>query len=256
MMDYKNLFDFRGKRVLVTGGTGTLGAEFAYAFASCGADVVISGRDELKASEVLKKCCRHKAVYDFVKCDLSDIASIESMVIDARRILGGLDILCNHAGFSIRRPALECTENDWDRLMEIDLKAPFFTACEAARSMKASGGGMIINTASVSSARGHKELSIYAAAKGGISQMTKVLAHEWASYGIRVNAVAPGYIPTAQTADRLDDKVKKNELLSKIPLGRFGKPEEVAAVVLFLASPGSSYITGQTIFVEGGRMID
>ena len=115
---------------------------------------------------------------------------------------------------------------------------------------------MIINTASVSSARGHKELSIYAAAKGGISQMTKVLAHEWAPFGIRVNAVAPGYIPTTQTADILDDKVKKNELLSKIPLGRFGKPEEIAAVVLFLASPGSSYITGQTLFVEGGRMID
>ena len=86
--------------------------------------------------------------------------------------------------------------------------------------------------------------------------MTKALAHEWAPFGIRVNAVAPGYIPTAQTADRLDDKVKKNELLSKIPLGRFGKPEEIAAAVLFLASPGSSYITGQTLFVEGGRMID
>lgn len=255
-MDYRNMFDFSAKKVLITGGTGTLGSEFAYAFASCGADVVISGRDEIKAGEVLKKCCQHKAVYDFVKCDLSDITSIGGMVSDARRILGGLDILCNHAGFSIRRPALECTENDWERLMEIDLKAPFFTACEAARSMKASGGGMIINTASVSSARGHKELSIYAAAKGGIRQMTKSLAHEWAPFGIRVNAVAPGYIPTTQTADILDDKVKKNKLLSKIPLGRFGKPEEIAAVVLFLASTGSSYITGQTLFVEGGRMID
>lgn len=255
-MDYRNMFDFSAKKVLITGGTGTLGSEFAYAFASCGADVVISGRDEIKAGEVLKKCCQHNAVYDFVKCDLSDITSIGGMVSDARRILGGLDILCNHAGFSIRRPALECTENDWERLMEIDLKAPFFVACEAAKIMKEQNGGRIINTASVSSARGHRNLSIYASAKGGISQMTKVMANEWAPYGITVNAVAPGYVPSDQTADLISDGSKRDELLSKIPMGRFGKPEEIASTVLFLASPGASYITGQTIYIEGGRMID
>ncbi|MGI6431980.1 MAG: 3-oxoacyl-ACP reductase FabG [Synergistaceae bacterium] len=256
MMDYRNMFDFTGKKILVTGGTGTLGSEFASAFASCGADVVISGRDRKKADEVLKKCRIYGGKFDFVSCDLSDIRSVREMVARARDILGRIGVLCSHAGYSIRRPALECTEDDWDSLISIDLKAPFFVACEAAKIMKEQNGGRIINTASVSSARGHRNLSIYASAKGGISQMTKVMANEWAPYGITVNAVAPGYVPSDQTADLISDGSKRDELLSKIPMGRFGKPEEIASTVLFLASPGASYITGQTIYIEGGRMID
>ena len=255
-MDYKNLFDFKGKKVLVTGGTGTLGAEFACAFAECGADVVISGRDFQRAEEVLKRCRPYGNTYEFIKCDLSDVSMTAEMVKQTSVVLGGIDILCNHAGFSIRKPASECTEEDWDRLIGIDLKAPFFTACEAAKIIKENKWGRIINTASVSSARGHKNLSIYASAKGGISQMTKVLANEWAEEGITVNAVAPGYVPSAQTSDLIKDEMKKKELLAKIPLGRFGKPEEIAAAILFLASPGGSYITGQTIYIEGGRLID
>ncbi|MGD9666711.1 MAG: SDR family NAD(P)-dependent oxidoreductase [Synergistaceae bacterium] len=255
-MDYKNLFDFTGKKVLVTGGTGTLGAEFAYAFASCGADVVITGRDRQKAENVLKRCISHGNMSEFIQCDLSDVSKIADMVERTSGILGGIDILCNHAGFSIRKPAADCTEEDWDRLIGIDLKAPFFIACEAAKIMKENKWGRIINTASVSSARGHKNLSIYASAKGGISQMTKVLANEWAAEGVTVNAVAPGYVPSAQTSDLINNKKKKRELLARIPLGRFGKPEEIAAAVLFLASPGGSYITGQTIYIEGGRLID
>lgn len=255
-MDYKNLFDFKGKKVLVTGGTGTLGAEFACAFAECGADVVISGRDLKRAEDILKRCRSYGSMSEFIKCDLSDVSMIAEMVKRTSGVLGGIDILCNHAGFSIRKPAAECTEEDWDRLIGIDLKAPFFIACEAAKIMKDNKWGRIINTASVSSARGHKNLSIYASAKGGISQMTKVLANEWAAEGITVNAVAPGYAPSAQTSDLINDEMKKKELLAKIPLGRFGKPEEIAAAVLFLASPGGSYITGQTIYIEGGRLID
>lgn len=255
-MEYINMFDFTDKKVLVTGGTGTLGSEFAYAFAACGADVVISGRDQQKAEEVLKRCRPYGHGYHFVKCDLSDILEIKNMVKRACCLIGRIDILCNHGGLSIRRPAIDCTEEDWDRLIGVDLKAPFFTACEAAKVMKENKWGRIINTASVSSARGHKNLSIYASAKGGISQMTKVLANEWAGDGITVNAVAPGYVPSGQTADLINDETKKNELLARIPLGRFGKPEEIAAAVLFLASPGGSYITGQTIYIEGGRLID
>ncbi len=182
-MDYKNLFDFKGKKVLVTGGTGTLGAEFACAFAECGADVVISGRDLKRAEDILKRCRSYGSMSEFIKCDLSDVSMIAEMVKRTSGVLGGIDILCNHAGFSIRKPAAECTEEDWDRLIGIDLKAPFFIACEAAKIMKDNKWGRIINTASVSSARGHKNLSIYASAKGGISQMTKVLANEWAAEG-------------------------------------------------------------------------
>lgn len=256
LMDYKNLFDFTGKRVLITGGTGTIGSAFAEAFALCGADVVISGRDAEKAEKVKKKCRSQGKEVSFVRCDLSDTDDIRAMVGETYRLTGGIDILCNHGGFSIRKPALELEEGEWDRLIGIDLKAPFFTACEAAKIMKKNNWGRIINTASVSSARGHSGLSAYACAKGGLAQMTKVLANEWAPYGITVNAVAPGYVPSGQTSEYINDNEKRRALLAKIPLGRFGEPEEIAAAVLFLASPGGSYITGQTIYIEGGRMTD
>lgn len=255
-MDYRNLFDFTGKKVLLTGGTGTLGAEFAFAFAACGADVVITGRDKQKAENVLKRCRTYGNRAEFIQCDLSDTSMIADLAARTASVLGGIDILCNHAGFSIRKPAVECSEEDWDSLIRTDLKAPFFTACETAKIMKKNKWGRIINTASVSSARGHKNLSIYASAKGGISQMTKVLANEWAEDGITVNAVAPGYVPSSQTAGLIADETKKKELLDRIPLGRFGEPEEIAAVVLFLSSSGGSYITGQTIYIDGGRTID
>lgn len=255
-MEYRNIFDFSGRTVLITGGTGTIGSEFARAFASCGADVVISGRDQAKAENVIANCIPYGVKASFIKCDLSNIYDIEQMVDRAADRLGKLDILCNHGGISVRRPVFECTESDWDRLIGIDLKAPFFAAKKAARIMSEKGYGRIINTASVSSARGHKNLSIYAAAKGGLSQMTKVLANEWAEYGITVNAVAPGYVLSGQTDCYLADNIKKSDLLSKIPLGRFCEPYEIAAAALFLASTGGAYITGQTIYIDGGRLID
>jgi len=116
--------------------------------------------------------------------------------------------------------------------------------------------GKIINTASVSAARGHKHLSLYAAAKGGVAQLTKVLAHEWAEYNINVNAIAPGYVVTKQTENYVKNPDVFKSLVSRIPLGRLGSPQDIAPAVLFLASEGASYITGQTVFVEGGRMID
>lgn len=256
-MDYKNMMDFRGKSVLITGGTGGIGGELARAFASCGAKVAITGRNMEAAKAVLADCRALNSEACFVSCDLLNTKSIPVMVAECADRLGGIDILCNHAGFNNRKPALEYTESEWDKLLDVDLKAVFFTAAAVARRMVDNGvRGKIINTASVSSARGHKNLAAYAAAKGGIRQLTKVLAHEWAEYGINVNAVAPGYVVTAQTERYLSNEAARDRLLSRIPLGRFGTPGDVAATVLFLASEGASYITGQTIFVEGGRLID
>lgn len=255
-MIYKNILDFSNKNVLITGGTGSLGSEFARAFASCGANVVISDVNETGASEILKECRDYGVKANFLSCNLQNVNSIKKMVSDAINSQGKIDILCNHAGFNIRKPAVEYSEEEWDLLMGVDLKAIFFVATEVGKHMISNRAGKIINTASVSAVRGHKNLSIYASAKGGILQLTKVLAHEWAEYGVNVNAIGPGYFVTLQTKEYLDQPQTRKSLLAHVPMNRFGETSDVAATVLFLASEGASYITGQTIFVEGGRLID
>lgn len=255
-MNYAGMMDFRGKSVLITGGTGSIGSEFARAFASCGADVAIADINADGSEEILNECRAFGVKACFIPVNLLSVTDIERMVTDTVDKLGKIDILCNHAGFNNRKPAVEYTEEDWESLIGVDLKAAFFVATSAARHMLARKTGRIITTASVSAARGHKNLSIYASAKGGIRQMTKVLAHEWAEHGITVNAIGPGYVVTKQTANYVKDPEVFKSLVSHIPMGRLGLPEDMAATVLFLASDGASYITGQTIFVEGGRLID
>lgn len=255
-MDYRNMLNFAGKSVLITGGTGSMGAEFARAFASCGADIVLADIQPQGADEIIKECSAFGVHAYFVPVDLMDVDSIRKMVDESLVKLGKIDILCNHAGFNKRKPALEYTEAEWDSLIGVDLKAAFFVATTVGKHMVERKFGKIINTASVSAARGHKNLSIYAAAKGGIRQMTKVLAHEWAEHGVNVNAIGPGYVVTKQTEKYVQDPEVFKSLVSLIPLKRLGQPSDMASLVLFLASEGASYITGQTIFVEGGRMID
>ncbi|MDY2984989.1 MAG: glucose 1-dehydrogenase [Synergistes jonesii] len=256
-MNYKNMMDFSGKSVLVTGGTGSIGREFANAFASCGANVIISDINESTAGDIVDACRSYSVKAKFVKCNLLDVRDIKRMVTECVTAFGKIDILCNHAGFNNRKPAIEYTEGEWDKLIGVDLKAVFFVAISVGKHMLENGiKGKIINTASVSAARGHKNLSIYASAKGGICQLTKVLANEWAESGINVNAVGPGYVITQQTQHYLNDPATRDSLLAHVPLKRFGKCSDIASTVLFLASEGASYITGQTIFVEGGRLID
>jgi NAD(P)-dependent dehydrogenase (short-subunit alcohol dehydrogenase family) len=255
-MDYRNLLNFEGKSVLITGGTGSIGSEFARAFASCGADVAIADINPAGSEEVLDACRNYGRNACFIPVDLLSVTSIENMVSESIAKLGKIDILCNHAGFNNRKPAVDFTEKEWDDLIGVDLKAVFFVATTVGRHMIERRTGKIINTASVSAARGHKTLSIYASAKGGIRQMTKVLAHEWAEYGINVNAIGPGYVVTKQTENYVKDPEVFKSLISHIPMGRLGMPGDMASAVLFLASEGASYITGQTIFIEGGRLID
>lgn len=255
-MNYKNILDFSNKNVLITGGAGSLGSELARAFASCGANIIICDINEAKASEILDECGGYGVNANFITCDLRSVDSIKKMVSEAINLGGKIDILCNHAGFNIRKPAVEYTEEEWDALIDVDLKAIFFVATEVGKHMISNRTGKIINTASVSAVRGHKNLSIYASAKGGILQLTKVLAHEWAEYGVNVNAIGPGYFVTLQTKEYLDQPQTRKSLLAHVPMNRFGETSDVAATVLFLASEGASYITGQTIFVEGGRLID
>lgn len=255
-MIYRNMMNFDGKNVLITGGTGSIGSEFARAFASCGANIMITDISDKNAISILNEFKKYGVKAYFEKCNLLNIKDIRIMVSNSISVLGSIDILCNHAGYNIRKPAVSYTEDEWDQLIGVDLKAIFFVAVEVAKYMILEGKGKIINTASVSAARGHKNLSIYASAKGGIRQLTKVLAHEWAEYGINVNAIGPGYVRTSQTKDYLDQIDVKKNLLARVPMNRFGEVSDIASVALFLASEGASYITGQTLFVEGGRLID
>jgi NAD(P)-dependent dehydrogenase (short-subunit alcohol dehydrogenase family) len=155
-----------------------------------------------------------------------------------------------------RRPALDITESDWDMVLDINLRGLFFFTQGIAPRMIEHGAGSIVNIASVSSLRGHSNLAPYAASKGGIAQLTKVLANEWAPSGVRVNSVAPGYVRTKLTQEYLADPTVKESIVKKIPMGRVGAPDEIAAAVVFLASEVASYITGSMIVVDGGRTID
>ena len=176
-----------------------------------------------------------------------------------RRVLaaeGQVDVLFNVAGVNRRKPALDVTPEDWDYVLGVNLRGLFFVTQEVGRHMVSRGRGAVVNAASVSSVRGHRNLAPYAASKGGIAQLTRVLANEWAPFGVRVNAVAPGYLETGLTRDYLADPGVRSAILSRIPLGRIGGPSDVVGAVLFLASSLAAYVTGEIFFVDGGRTVD
>ena len=254
--NYKEVFNFEGKVILITGGGGTIGKEFARAFSECGGKIAIADISPKKAKKISNEIVDCGGISIPIQVDVSKIDSIGEMVEKVIKKFGKIDILLNHAGINIRKAAKEVTEDDWTKIIDVNLKGNFFIAQKVGRQMIKQKKGKIINTASVSAVRGHPNLAIYAASKGGIVQFTKVLANEWAKFNINVNAIGAGYTLTDQTKYLLSDKKKYNTILSKIPMKRLGCPRDIANVALFLASDFSSYITGQTIFVEGGRLID
>ena len=254
-MKYKNSFDFRGKTALITGGASGIGKELSRAFSECGAKVIIADIDIEKAELVAHELIKKSKIARPIKVNISNNKEIKRMVCDIVKEFGQIDILLNNAGVNIRKLAIEYTEDEWDKIIDINLKGAFFVAQEVAKIMMGSGGGKIINTASDDAEIGHSTLSIYSASKAGLVSLTKVLAKEWAKYQINVNAIGPGYLLTELTKPLLSNKKKYDFILSEIPMGRLGTPEDIAGVALFLASQLSNYITGQTIYVEGGRLI-
>lgn len=255
-MKYKNAFNFKEKVILITGGGGDIGKEFARAFTECEGKTIVADISLEKAQEVSSEMNSYGGASLPVQVDVSNIKSIKFMVKKIIEKFGKIDILLNHAGINIRKPAVEFVDVDWEKVINVNLKGEFFVAQEVGKYMIKEKRGKIINTASVSAVRGHPNLAIYAASKGGIVQFTKVLANEWAKFNINVNAIGPGYLLTKQTRPLLDDKEKYNSILNKIPMRRLGTPADIAGAALFLASDLSDYITGQTIFIEGGRLID
>jgi len=255
-MDYRNALNYDGKVVLITGAGGSIGAGLVRGFAECGATVVAIDIDYGKIEKVITELGDLKKDSMAVSIDVTDAEAVKAKVDEIFQKYGRIDVLMNHAGMNIRKPAVEFSEEEWIKVNDTNLKGIFLMAQAVGKKMIQQGFGNIVNTASVSAARGHCNLAPYAATKGGIVQLTKVLAHEWAPYGVRVNAIGPGYVMTNQTQNLLNDPVKYNELISKIPMARFGEVEEMVGPALFLCSELAGYITGHTLYIEGGRLID
>ena len=246
----KNMFDLTGKVAIVTGGFQGLGRGMAIGLAEAGADVVLVDRQEaLEAAGVVRSLGRKSLA---VTADLMSIESIPSIVQRTVEAFGKVDILVNNAGTIRRTPAIDYSEKDWDDVMAVNAKTVFFFSQAVARDMMKRKSGKIINIASLLSFQGGIIVPAYAASKGAVAQVTKALANEWAAHGINVNAIAPGYMATDNTTALREDPVRSRAILDRIPAGRWGTPEDLEGVAVFLASSASDYVNGHVLVVDGG----
>jgi glucose 1-dehydrogenase len=247
----------QGKVAVVTGGSLGIGAGIVRRLAQEGAAVTLDyHKDSAAAADIASEITGAGGRVLVVQADVSQVGSVQNLIAQTVQTFGQLDILVNNAGIEEPEPFVEVTEASWDRQISVDLKGPYFAAQAAARQMIAhGGGGVIINVSSV-----HEDLpmvgnAIYCAAKGGLRMLTRTLAAELARYGIRIVNVGPGAIATPINAATLNDPQRKAALLAEIPLNRIGTPEDIASAVAWLASDQASYITGTTLFVDGGLMV-
>ena len=240
-------FDLTNKVALVTGASRGIGFGLAESLARAGARVAVAART-LEELQPLASSIGGLAV----AMDVTRVASINAAVDRVRAELGGLDIMVNNAGLGANHPALDVTEADWDEMMAVNLKGLFFCCQAAARHMLAKGYGRIINMSSQASLVGIRDHAVYCASKGGVNQLTRVLALEWSARGVTVNAVAPTFIYTPGTKERLDQPEYLRQVVSRIPAGRVGTIDDVAGAVIYLASDAAGLVTGTVLPVDGG----
>lgn len=248
----ENLFDLSGRVAFVTGTSRGLGQQFARALARSGADLILSSRkrEDLRPFEEEIEQLGRRAFS--VALDVRDYDSIQAAVSAAEGEYGRIDILVNNAGMNIRKPALEVTWDDWNRILETNLRGTFFVAQAVARGMVRCGYGRIINIGSVTSVAGYAGLGPYGASRGGVRQLTMSLADDWGPYGVTVNCLAPGWFRTEQNKVMYEDKEWVAYLSDRIPMKRPGQAGDLDSAVVFLAAEASGYITGQTLLVDGG----
>ena len=235
---------------MVTGANTGIGQAIAVALASAGATIVTVARSDTSETQQLVNAVGQRCIC--LSADLSNTTPIASLVEDAFRETGGIDILVNNAGIIKRNPALDYTEADWDAVMNVNLKSVFFLSQAVARHMSAKRRGKIINIGSMLSFQGGVRVAAYTASKSAIAGLTKLLANEWASHGINVNAIAPGYIATNNTIALREDEARNKSILARIPAGRWGKPEDMGGAAIFLASAAADYMHGAIVAVDGG----
>ena len=246
------LFDLTGYSAVVTGASTGLGRGMTLALASAGADIVLVDRKSCDETAATVRSMGRRAVT--VLAALLQKDAIGKIVQTALKEFGKIDILVNNAGIIRRTPAIDVKEEDWDDVMTVNTKAVFFLAQAAARDMMKRKKGKIINISSLLAFQGGILVPAYAASKGAVAQITKALANEWAQHGINVNAIAPGYMETDNTRQIREDPARYQAILSRIPAGRWGKPDDLGGAAIFLASAASDYVHGHVLIVDGGWM--
>jgi len=245
-----NPFDLSGKVALVTGANTGIGQGIALALAAAGADLAVVGH--ISPDETIEKAASLGRRAHFIEANLLSIEPVSRVIDEAVAALGKVDILVNNAGIIRREDAVSFSEKDWDDVMNINVKTVFFMCQAAGRHMIARGSGKIINIASMLSFQGGIRVPSYTASKSGVAGITKLLANEWADKGVNVNAIAPGYIATDNTAQLRADADRSKAILDRIPAGRWGTPADLGGAAVFLASAAADYVQGHILAVDGG----
>jgi 2-deoxy-D-gluconate 3-dehydrogenase len=245
-----NPFDLTGKVAAITGANTGIGQGIALALAAAGADIAAVGRSA--ATETVERARALGRKAEIISADLSTIEPVSRVVDEAVERLGGIDILVNNAGIIRRNDSIDFTEEDWDAVVDTNLKSVFFLCQAAARRMIPNGKGKIINIASMLTFQGGIRVPSYTASKSGVGGLTKLLTNEWAARGINVNAIAPGYIATSNTAALQTDEARDKSIMDRIPAGRWGDPDDIGGGAVFLASSASDYVHGHILSVDGG----
>jgi 2-dehydro-3-deoxy-D-gluconate 5-dehydrogenase len=247
----QTLFDLTGKVAAITGATRGIGRSMAIALAEAGADIALLQRtpEQTDVKEEIEQLGRKCSI---ISCNLENKEEVISAIPNVISTFGKIDILVNNAGIQRRSPSVDFSESDWDDVLNINLKVVWLLCQEAGRYMVSKGEGKIINVASLLSFQGGYTVPAYAAAKGGVAQLTKALSNEWAKQGVNVNAIVPGYIATDMNTALINDPIRSQQILDRIPAERWGNPEDFMGTVVYLSSNASNYVHGHLVAVDGG----
>lgn len=244
--------ELKNKVVIITGGSKGIGKEIALEFSKLGSKVVIIGRNAKDLEITKKELEYYGGGHSAVQMDVNNVSEVQKKIDGIYNQYGSIDILINNAGINIAKDAFDVTEDDWDKVLDTNLKATFFMCQAVGRKMKEKNGGRIINMASQMSFVGYVKRAAYGSSKGGVLQLTKALAVEWAKYNINVNAVAPTFVETNLTAKTLEDKDLKKDIYQRILFDELPKPSDIVGGVLYLSSNLSNFVTGETIKIDAG----